>query len=266
MNPKIETSPEELIWEYHKLHQEIYTKYELTSLRGINNEFMLNKRALQVWHDDATRKCSIKYSGQFNHMKNFDDILFCSEELLYFTASLFLYRPYINNPLNEAIYHKEEVIFPNYQNYYAKRYSMFADVAAQCVYNFWDRVGDMIASFFPDKIDPSQVYFNTAIDIIPNQFHTSEHYLWLDNFRKTQYKELNGRRKRIVHYLTIETDYKYEHLEKGSSDREAMEKIQSERESLPDFFKSHIELTRLGIGHTLSLLEEIANLLFTDIT
>ncbi len=265
MKPGIDMNPEDLIWEYHRLHQQIYLDYGLTNLSGLNMEFMLNGRQLWEWHSDATRKCSVKYNGQFYHLKNFDDILFCSDELLYFTASLYLYRPYINNPLKEAFPINGGMIYPNYQNHYAKWYSIFANIASQSVYNFWDRVGDMIAAFFPDKIDPSRVFFATAMDTIPVQFHTSEHYLWLDSFRKTDYKELNEKRKQAVHYITTETDYKYQHLEKGLSHRETMEKIQSEREALPDFYKKHIELTLEGMAHTLSLLEEITNALFTDV-
>lgn len=265
MNTEIEMKPDKLIWEYHKLHQKVYDDYGLTSLSGLNNEFTLNGRELLEWHCDATRKCSVKYKEQFYHMKNFDDILYCSEELLCYTASLFLYRPYINNPLDEAFSFSGGTIYPNFQNLYAKRYSMFANIASQSVYNLWDRVGDMIASYFPDKINPSRVFFATAMDIIPIQFHSSINYLWLDNFRKTDYKELNEKRKQVVHYITIETDYKYQHMEKGSSNREAMEKIQAEREALPDFYKKHIDLTLEGMAKTLSLLEEISNVLFTDI-
>jgi hypothetical protein len=124
----------------------------------------------------------------------------------------------------------------------------------------------MIASFFPDKIDPTRVFFTTALDTIPDQFHSSENYLWLDNFRRTDYMELNEKRKQVVHYTTTETDYKYKHLEKGSKDKEAMEKIQAEREAIPEFYKKHIDLTLEGMAQTLSLLEEISNTLFTDIS
>ena len=260
-----EKPADEIICEYHRLHQNMYVEHELTSLSGLHIELLLNGRNLLMWHHDATRKCSIKYNGQFNHMKNFDDILFCSEELLYYTASLYLYRPYINNPLDEAFPFYGRMVYPNYQNHYGKRYGMFADIASQCVYNFWDRVGDMIASFFPDKISSTRVFFVTAMDTIPTQFKTSPNYLWLDNFRKTEYKELNDIRKQVVHYTTSETDFKYQHLEKGAIDKEAMEKIQAAREALPDFYKNHITLTLVGMEKTLLLLEEITNTLFIDI-
>lgn len=265
MNEENKIEPEELIWQYHRLHQKIYDEHGLTSLSGLNNEYILNGKNLLMWHHESTRKCSVKYSNQFNHMKNFDDILFCSEELLYFTASLYLYRPHINNPLKDAFQFSGRIVYPNNQNLYGKRYSMFADVASQCVYNFWDRVGDMIASFFPDKIAPKKIFFPITLDIIPSDFRDSDNYLWLEKFRQTEYKRLNEMRKQIVHYTTSQTEYKYLHLTKGSGNKQEMEKIQFERESLPDYFKSHIVLTLEGFGKTLQLLEEISDALFEDI-
>ena len=266
MREEIKYSPEEIIWKYHQLHQRMYAEHSLKSLSGLNNEYKLNGRELLIWHGEATRKCSIKYSGQFNYWKNLDNILFCSEEILYYTSSLFLYRPYINNPLKEAFCSGGTMIYPNYQNHYAKRYSMFTDVVCQCVYNYWDRIGDLIASFFPTLIAPSRVFFTTVIDIIPQQFHSSQNYIWLNNFRKIEFKQLNEMRKQIVHYSTSETDYKHLHLDNGGTDREEMVKIQAQRESLPEFYKSHIELTLIGMEKTLLLLEEISNSLFTDIS
>ncbi|MEI2759099.1 MAG: Cthe_2314 family HEPN domain-containing protein [Bacteroidia bacterium] len=258
-------SPDEIIWEFHKLHQKMYDEHGLTSLTGLNREYRLQGRNLLMWHSEATRKCSLKYSNRYYFSKNFDDILFCSEEILYFTGSLYVYKPYINNPLDDAAYFSGRMVYPNYQNHYGKRYGMFGDIASQCVYNFWDRIGDMIAAFFPDKINSTRVFFTTALDIIPPQFHSNENYIWLDNFRRTEYKEVNDRRKQVVHYTTIETDFKYQHLEKGSNDREAMEKIQAEREALPDYYKKHIDYSLEGMAKALLMLEEIGNTLFSDI-
>lgn len=256
--------PEELIWEYQKLHQNIYREYELKNLSGLNLEFILEGRELLVWHSEVTRKCSIKYNGTFNHMKNLDDILFCSDELLYFTASLYLHRPFINNPLKESFYFSGMTIFPNYQNHYATRYSMFANIAFQVVYNFWDRIGDLIASYFPDAIDPKKIFFSTAMDLIPADFHSDENYQWLNNFRRNQYRELNEMRKKVVHYTTINTEYKHQHIENGTTNRVQMERIQAEREALPDFFKNQIDLSITGFARTLSILEKISLALFKE--
>jgi hypothetical protein len=256
---------EDLIWEYHKLHQKIYLEKDLKCLSGLNREFKLEGKELLMWHNEVTRKCSVKNNGHFNYWKNFDDIIFCSDTLLRYTASLYLYRLYINNPFTDSFSVDGRIYYPNFQNYYGKSYSMFADIACQCVYNYWDRVGDMIASLFPEKIEPSRVFFPVALDIIPCEFRSSTNYLWLEDFRKTDYKELNEKRKQVVHYTTNDIDFKYKHLENVTSGKENMEKIQAEREALPDYFKKHIDLSLIGMAKTLYFFEEVTNVLFTDI-
>lgn len=254
----------ELIWEYQRSIIDLYKEHGLTSLRGLDDKYEINGRQIIMWHSEVTRKCSVKHNGQFNYFKNFDDLLFCSDELLYFTAHLFLYRPYINNPIEEGFQFSGRMVYPNYQNLEAKRYSMFADVTSQKAYNYWDRIGDLIASFFPDKIMPHNVFFPTAIEAIPADFHDSENYLWLKDFKENGYVELNKMRKQIVHYTTSDTDFKHKHLER-TSDKEAMQELQREREHIADFYKNHISLTLTGLEKTFQFFEDINPKLFADV-
>jgi len=254
----------ELIWEYQRSIIDIYKEHDLTSLRGLEDKYEINGRQIIMWHSEATRKCSVKHNGQFNYFKNFDDLLFCSDELLYFTAHLYLYRPYINNPIEEGFHFSGRMVYPNYQNLEAKRYSMFADVTSQKAYNYWDRIGDLIASFFPDRIKPHNVFFPSAIEAIPTDFHNSDNYLWLKDFKENGYVELNKMRKQIVHYTTSDTDFKHKHLER-TSDKEAMQALQSEREYIADFYKNHISLTLTGLEKTLLFFEDINPKLFADV-
>ena len=254
--------------EFQGLVSKVYEEQGLNCLSGLDSMYLLNGKPLLRWHNDVTRKCAVKNYGHFGFSKNFDDILFCSDELLYFTALLFLYRPYINNPLEEADDLGNEMLYPNIQNLYAKRYSMFADVAGQTTYNFWDRVGAMIASFFPNKkINPRSISFDKVVkDEMLDKFKNSPNYIWLEKFKDNEYKELNRKRKEIVHYFTSDTDFKYNHLRKGVTDKEEMEKLQAERVGLADFYKHQISLTFVGLEKTLLLLGEISDVLYNDIT
>ncbi|HWC54900.1 MAG TPA: Cthe_2314 family HEPN domain-containing protein, partial [Chitinophagaceae bacterium] len=153
-------------------------------------------------------------------------------------------------------------IFPNHQNIEAKRYNMFADIVSQKTYNYWDRIGDLIASFFPDRIKPNQVYFSSAIECIPAEFHSSDNYIWLNDFKTTEYNKLNSLRRQIVHYTTTDTDYRHRHLQ--VKDRETMELLQSERESLPEYYKRQIKLSLDGFEKTMQLFEEFNSTLFAD--
>jgi len=239
----------------------IYKKESLTCLRGLHNEYELNGRNILAWHSEVITANEIKYKTGKTYYNNISDLLFCSDEVLYFTANLFLYRPYINNPLNDYQIFNGKEIFPNYQNLAGKRYSMFADIVGQKLYNYWDRIGDLIATFFPNKLKPEKIYFSSAINIIPNEFHGSSNYVWLKNFKENEYAKLNMLRKQIVHYYTTDTQYNSEHLELAS-DREKMEALHAEREALPDFYKQQIQHTIEGFQRTLQMLEEVNSAYF----
>ncbi len=256
---------EKLLLEYQKLVENVYQVEKLKCLSGLNNDYLLNGKPYLLWHNEVTRKCWTKRKGHFSYQKNLDDLHTCSHELLYFTALLYLYRPYINNPLKQSYEFSNRVIYSNFQNHYGKKYTVFIDIASQKAYNFWDRIGDLIASFFPENIKPHQVFFGTALDAVDSQFKSDENYIWLHNFRENDYKELNNIRKQVVHYTTSETDYKHEHLEKGTSNKEEMEKIQKQHESQPDYYKKQIELTIEGFERTLLLLEKVSAKLYSDI-
>lgn len=253
-----------LLWEFNKLVVATYKEHGLTCLTGLNGEYILDEKPLLMWHGEVTRKCSVIHSGLFNHMKNLDDILVCSDQLLYFTGLLFLYRPYINNPLKDRFLVDGQYIYPNYQNHYGKRYMTFADTAGEKAYNLWDRIGDLIASFFPKLIDSNRVFFPTALDAIPKDFREHPQFLWLQAFRENEYKELNNKRKQIVHYTTSSVEHRYNHLHSDFRDRESMERLQAEIEVLAEFYRRQIELSILGFSHTLTLLEHISSEIFPD--
>jgi hypothetical protein len=246
----------QLVGEFQSAIVGIYRQEGLTCLRGIDNEYLLNGRKIVKWYFDVTEGPACRGTRRFDYNKNFDDLLFCSDELLYFTANLYLYRPYIDNPLHAAIDTGDSVIYPNYQNIAGKRYNMFADIVSQVAYNYWDRIGDLVGSFFPERIEPDRVYFPTAIDIVPAEFQFSPNFKWLGSFKEEDYQDLNRRRKRVVHYTSSDTDLKHKYLGRVE-DRNGIEELQAERESLPEYYKEHIGLTLEGFERTLLLLEEV---------
>ena len=243
------------IWDYQKVIIEIYKEKELKSLAGPKREFDVNGRQILEWFFTVVRKGQNKYNT-FNFHKCFDDLIFTSDEIIHFTALLYLYAPYMNNPIQEGFWFVNRMLYPNRQNLEAKRFSMFVNTVNEKVYNYWDRIGDLIATYFPDKIDPKRVFFPTAIDIIPDKFHESSNYKWLKQFRDNEYKAMNEKRKEIVHYLTVDTDFRHKHVS-NSSNKTELEKIIKERDDLPDFFKDQIKLTLDGFEKTVLLIEEI---------
>ena len=248
-------SKQKIVWDYQKAIIEVYKEQDLKSLAGLNQEFVVNGQQMLTRFYQVTRKGRIKFK-EVDFPKLFDDIVFCSDEILYFTAHLYLYTPYINNPLQEGYWVNDTMIFPDEQNLEAKRLSMFINTLSEKIYNYWDRMGDLIATYFPNKIDSKKVYFSTAIDIIPEVYHKSSNYDWLRNFKENEYKVLNEKRKDVVHYIGYDTNFRHKHISSATNEQELAALIE-ERNSLPNFYKSHIETTLNGFEKTLSLIEEI---------
>ena len=253
----------EIIHQYQDIIRNVYEEEALQCLRGDNDSYKIKDKSILMWHSQVTRRCVVKYQV-LDQFKNIDDLLLCSDEVLHFTGQLYLYRPYINNPIQDAFNTSSMNVYPNRQNLEAKRYYMYADIASEKLYSYWHRVGDLIAAFFPDLIKPERVYFPTAFDIIPKDFHHLDSYIWLKNFRENDYKKINAKRKEIVHYSSSDTDLKYKHLfTKGS--KEEVQKWIEERHQIPDFFKRQIEVSIEGFYQTLKMLEEIDKIIFNDV-
>jgi hypothetical protein len=239
---------------------EIYREQGLLNLKEYKKD-----RNLVSAYLSAVRKNSLKYSGDCpNYIHLFEEIAFCSDEIMYFTAHLFFYKSYINNPLEDAVLLGQQTVFPNYQNIAGKRYSMYANIAVEKIYNYWDRIGDLIASFFPDKFRDKKVYFPGTIDVIPKEFRKSPHYKWLSDFKSNQYKTLNQARIQTVHYYGMDLQYRTAHI-KNASNKETVEKLHNERLSLPEYYAEQIGYTLEGFEHTVALLDEISKQIHSDL-
>jgi len=251
----------QIIFNYNELLNEIYKEEKLDCLRGLGYINVINNKDIESRYFDVTRRCSNEFPKNFDFDKNIDDLLFSSDEILYFTAQLFLYRPYLNDPITEGFEYSDFFIYPNNENAEAKRFNIFKDIVFEKLYNFWDRLGDLIASFFPGLLNENSIYFSTIIDRVPKEYRGIDGFLWLEDFKANKFKDLNNKRRDIVHYNSSSTKEKYEHLEKFE-DKEEVLKWKEDRYSLADYCRDHIYLTLEGVKYTLDFLEEVDEELF----
>ncbi|MEQ9438078.1 MAG: Cthe_2314 family HEPN domain-containing protein [Cyclobacteriaceae bacterium] len=247
-----------LTWDFQREVIDIYRAENLNSLEGLDREFLINGRNILSWYHEVVQLGQAEFKD-FNFNKCFDDLCFCCDEIMYFTALLYLYRPYIFDPLQNGVQHAGKTVYVYTRTVETKRFNMFANTACEKVYNYWDRIGDLIATYFPDIIDPSRAYFATTVDRIPQLLHGSQNYAWLKEFRNNEFKGLNSKRKEVVHYSTIETDFKHGHLI-DPTDRDVIEKLMNDQKSLPDYFKNQLQLSIQGFEKTILFIEEINQL------
>lgn len=185
------------------------------------------------------------------------DIGFIHSDLIFTTGLLFTLKPHINNPLIESVFLKGKEYSTYRQNMYDSLYSMYASVCFEKLYNFWDRIGDKIANEFPEKFpNPKRVMFANVIDNLKDDFESDENFEWIIDFRNSDFKDFNNKRKLVVHYEQIETKYKEAILD-NTGDMKKIEEIFLEKSTLPEFFKKHIELTNEGIVKTYGFIKNM---------
>jgi len=177
----------ELIQNYNDKILEIYNERNLKCLRGSTEDnYILNGKEILPWYFE-TNNLSKEIIKDFDYHKLFDDLLFCSDEIMFNLANLYLYLPYINDPLSHPVHFHDRYIYPNYQNLEAKRFNMFADSVLEKLYKYWDRIGDLIASYFPYLLKKHQVDFTKIIDKMPETLTDNLNYKWLKHFRENEY-------------------------------------------------------------------------------
>lgn len=151
--------PKELIKQYQKAIVDTYQRERLNCLCGLDGKFLLNGKNILLWHSEVISKAA-KHNRKLEYTKNVQDIYFCSNELLYFTASLYLYRPYIHNPV--ARLRKMRSCFPS------ERWSCFR---RSCFFRYamsGQRLNSGLRSSYGDF---KQTGFNHKLTIVMDHSH-----------------------------------------------------------------------------------------------
>lgn len=240
----------QLIEELHRRTLEIYHNENLKCLReNDGEEYYLQGKNILVWHSETT-----KYLRQpFNHFENLDNLMFISDEIMYFTSQLFFYRPFLDNPLKNSIKLEDKSYFPYSMYLCDRRYFMFSEITFEKIYAYWGQIANLLAAAFVEKMDDSKIFFSRIVKDYPNK--TNESYKWFFAFLENEYAEFNSYRRMIVHHRGLETKFRFDHL-KAASNQEEMEKLIKYRNELPEYFKMHIGLTLIGFEKALKLISE----------
>lgn len=183
----------------------------------------------------------------WNSYKNLRDIINCNQDLMYFTGNLFLYRPLINNPLDDVDATTFDFPVSHYhQNIYDHRYCSYVSAAFEKAYNFWDRIGDLLHSFYPNLIpNIKSVDFVRMVDKVYELGERDEDFLWIRDFKDTDYADLNKFRRDVVHYYQYETTYHFNHAVNAVNFDE-LAILWNEKRGFPEYFKRHLGLSCEG--------------------
>ena len=236
---------------HYEFIKNIFMTEKLISLE--DNKFIY--KDVNFLHILNFRKEDSKFE-KFDIFKIKSDLLNCNNDLKLFTANLYLYQPFINNPFKEFKIRKTEKKFKYFQKMEDWIYSSNVSCCFEKSYNFWDRIGDTLAYSLELDIKEHLVGFAKVIKKIESlgTFNDNENFIFLNNFKKNEFKELNKQRKEIVHYYQFETTYKEKFHSVNSSESD-LKKLWEWKKNMPNYFKEQLELSCEGFYNMYKLIE-----------
>lgn len=191
-------------------------------------------------------------TGAYKQLHNlpsylYDDLFFFSNDLVHFTSFLYLLRPLINDSeKEEGTYH---------QNWYDARYLSYASILHAAVYNYWDRLGDLLNCFFHTGLPEKSIYIGRVLNNLHSDVKTSVNYIKLNDLYQNKVRTLIFERNEDSHNQSLSSSYFFGILlaGKGNQHEERDRKF-----SLPEQFKEQIELAYVGLEYVLELVKEKA--------
>lgn len=229
---------------FTSLDRGITGQYDQFGLKCLNDIKIDGKNHLTFFSETLNGITPIQ---KYNWYEFEIDIEFISNDLKYYTALLFLLKPFINFPLREG-----KTYFQTLED---KRYMSYASLLYQILYNFWDRIGDFLFCHLETGLKERAVYFSTVIQNLPDECASSSNFKTLKKVYDEHLVDLFRDRKTIVHYVQISARM-YSHTFLHSEDRNYLEDLEAEKEGYPEYFRNHIECALKGFEHSVKLVGE----------
>lgn len=239
------------------INHEILDIYKKENLKDIepNTAPQIDGKNTFEFFLDVTRK-SRSFKVPINDFSFFDDLVRKTIDIKFLLANMFIHKPFLWDFLSHRFETSGETNFYYYPSYHDLRYMTYCDLLFQTIYNYWDKIGGLLALYFlPDRKERN-IYFSSVIDSIPLSYHSSENLLWLKIFRNDQYKKLNEKRRQTVHYNSQSSGF-HEQWIKNYTNEEKIAKLQYEIQNLTEYFNEHLNYAIIGFEKTLRLIDEI---------
>jgi hypothetical protein len=219
--------------------------YDSIPLGDIEDVSFGEKNSVQFFSNTLRKKKNLK-PLPYSDFKIYDELLFISRDIKYYTDLLYFFRPYITDS-SDGTY---------FQTLEDRRYMMFASINFQSIYNFWDRIGDLLNLYFDTGLPENSVYYSRVLNNFPVEYKSSDNFKWLNDQFNNEVKQFLGTRDNIVHSYQLECEYYWKIIEHTGDNVKVME-VQKDKESFPEKFNRQIELTKEAFSRTLYLISEL---------
>jgi len=241
-----------IIRDYMHLVFNTYKKLGIYSFE--ENEIAFDGQNTILFFTDITRM--VKWENlPFNDFNVVDDLIRCSQDIVFLIGEVQVYRSYISNFLQDKVFFGGQYIFRYFPTYYDKMYLFKCGVIIEQFYIFWDKVGDILSEIFDTGLKKNVVHFGKVIQNFPEEWKQNKHYKWLNDFFTIEYTMLNKKRQQVVHYVNIESDY-HNSYQQYFKNEELLKTLQEEKEALSDLMIKHYQLIIKGFEEFCFLIKD----------
>jgi hypothetical protein len=214
---------------------------ETEGILHINELTSNGKNSFAFYSEITSQHAKIKDESQFL----WDDLFYISNDLVHFTSLLFLLRPFINDATKEAgTYH---------QNWYDARYLSYASALYSAIYNFWDRIGDLLHCFFATGLPDNRVYIGRVLNNLMATHKESASFQQITKIYIEHVRPFVFERNKDAHNQSIATTHFYGVILVRGDEQRGQTELKL---GLPDLFKEQINLAYQGFELALRLIEE----------
>lgn len=184
----------------------------------------------------------------YSIFKIHDEFDFITKDIKYITGFLYLLRPHINNTYEDRGYY--------HQTIEDHRYLMFANFGLQSVYNFWDRLGDLLFLFFETGLSHDQVYFGRVMNNMHSQWKQTQTYTDLKNLYDQEVKAFLDSRHEAVHHFQLECKFYWGNVE-FNNDLNKLKELNEEKTSYPEKMNNSLDNCVKAFKLTIDLICEL---------
>lgn len=241
---------------FSQFNEQIFQVYKERDLFNLSQREFAGKNSGMYISDVCRRKINI-HEIPYSDFKIHDELDFISKDLKYVTGVLYFLRPYIvDTRFTEGTYH---------QNLPDRRYLMYANFGLQSIYNFWDRIGDLIYLYFETGLPNEKVYLGRVLTNMKNPYaadpksiQTDAVYLELRELYENELKPFFDERNDAVHHFQLEAQHYWGNIELRKDRPKALE-LNRQKHEYPEFMKRHLELFFRGYDLALRLIDRLPN-------
>ena len=115
----------------------------------------------------------------FSVFEMYNDIAMCHQDITFALGELFLYKPYISDFTEHSTNIGGQSIFHYFPNFTDKRYLAKCSNLFELFYNYWDKIGDILAPYLAPNLAERDIYFDRVIDRTNFNITNNNFYDWL---------------------------------------------------------------------------------------